>query len=145
MLFLTSADEGKVLLGKSITSALPTLAPEMNKLFIFHQPALSLVYSFANSLEKKRSISFSLMNEAVCIQKDISVIWNYDSSPSVAAQGGSATQIVSSPIYRSPLPTCCTSNPGLRHRSLPVHCCSLTPKHPSQISQTAAVGIRASG
>lgn len=60
MLFLTSVDEGKVLLGKSITSALPTLAPEMNKLFIFHQPALSLVCSFANSLEKKEVFPFPL-------------------------------------------------------------------------------------
>lgn len=52
---LNSAYEGRVLLGKSITSTVLTLATQMNNLyFFFYQLTLSLVYSFANSPEKKK-------------------------------------------------------------------------------------------
>lgn len=82
---LNSAYEGRVLLGKSITSTVLTLATQMNNLyFFFYQLTLSLVYSFANSPEKKKkkSVYLSLLNEVVCIQKGIPVIWIYYTSPS---------------------------------------------------------------
>lgn len=90
MLFATSAYEGKVLLGKSVTSALLTLVTQMNNLFIFYQhchlPAV--LWTHQKNKKKKKGVYFSLMNEAVCIQKDISVIWIYYTSPSGIALGG---------------------------------------------------------